>query len=85
MKSQKKLPDIFDMKEACWYEDIYVVQKPTKVGFKKGGHDVTLYIDYKGKSKVEGKGDVFKQNSIELENKIQEAYIYAYKRFILKQ
>lgn len=82
MKSQKKSPDIFDMKEACWYEEIYVVQKPTKKG---KGADVTLYIDYKGKSKVEGKGDIFKQNSIELEDKIQEAYIYAYKRFILRQ
>ena len=70
------------MKEACWYEEIYVVQKPIKVGIKKGGYDVTLNIDYKGKNTIEG-NETYKQNSIELENKIEEAYKYAYKRFIL--
>tara|TARA_R110002050_G_scaffold127462_4_gene248344 strand:- start:7196 stop:7450 length:255 start_codon:yes stop_codon:yes gene_type:complete len=82
MKLQKKLPDIFDMKESCWYEEIYVVQKPIKVGTKKGGYDVTLNIDYKGKNTIEG-NETYKQNSRELENKIEEAYKYAYKRFIL--
>ena len=72
------------MRQSCWYEEIYVVQKPTKLGGQKGS-DVTLYIDYKGKSKVEGQGLIYAQNSIELENKIEEAYQYAYKRFILKQ
>ena len=72
------------MRQACWYEEIYVVQKPTKSGGQKGP-DVTLYIDYKGKSKVEGQGLIYVQNSIELEDKIEEAYQYAYKRFILKQ
>ena len=72
------------MRQSCWYEEIYVVQKPTKVGGQKGS-DVTLYIDYKGKSKVEGKGLTYAQNSLELEDKIEEAYQYAYKRFILKQ
>jgi|TARA_R110000744_G_scaffold181319_1_gene300451 hypothetical protein len=72
------------MRQACWYEEIYVVQKPTKLGGQKGS-DVTLYIDYKGKSKVEGQGLIYAQNSIELEDKIEEAYQYAYKRFILKQ
>jgi hypothetical protein len=70
------------MRQSCWYEEIYVVQKPTKLGGQKGS-DVTLYIDYKGKSKVEGQGLIYAQNSIELENKIEEAYQYAYKRFIL--
>ena len=72
------------MIQACWYEEIYVVQKPIKQGGQIGG-DVSLYIDYKGKGKVKGQGLAFKQNSEELENKIKEAYIYAYKRFILKQ
>lgn len=71
------------MMEACWYENIYVVQKPTKRGGYKGS-DVTLYIDYKGQGKVEG-SETYKQNSIELEQAIEKAYIYAYKRFILKQ
>jgi hypothetical protein len=71
------------MRESCWYENIYVVQKPTKRGGYKGS-DVTLYIDYKGQGKVEG-SETYKQNSIELEQAIEKAYIYAYKRFILKQ
>ena len=72
------------MRQACWYEQIYVVQKPTKKGVQKGS-DVTLYIDYKGKTKVKGKGTTYKQNSIELENMIEQAYVYAYKKFILRE
>lgn len=68
------------MREACWYEEIYVVQQPTKRGKCE---EVTLYIDYKRKTKIKGKEIPYKQNSVELENKIQEAYEYAYKRFIL--
>ena len=68
------------MREACWYEKIYVVQQPTKRGKCE---EVTLYIDYKGKTKIKGKEISYKQNSVELDNKIQEAYEYAYKRFIL--
>lgn len=68
------------MRQACWYEEIYVVQKPTKKG---KCDEVTLYIDYKGKTRIEGKQIPYKQNSIELEDKIEEAYRYAYKRFIL--
>ena len=71
------------MKEACWYEHIYVVQKPTKRGGYKGS-DVTLYIDYKGQSKIEGK-ELYVQNSNQLEEAIEKAYHYAYKRFILSQ
>ena len=55
------------MREACWYEEIYVVQKPTKKG---KCDEVTLYIDYKGKTRIEGKQIPYKQNSIELEEKI---------------
>ena len=70
------------MRQACWYEEIYVVQKPTVKGTYKG-YEVTLHIDYKGKNKVEGNGTTYKQNSTVLEDKIEEAYQYAYKRFIL--
>ena len=69
------------MKTACWYEGIYVVQVPTKKGPKP---DVTLYIDYKGKGKVEGNKE-YKQNSKEHLEAIETAYKYAYKRFILQQ
>jgi len=71
------------MQEACWYEQIYVVQKPTKRGGNKGS-DVTLHIDYKGKNRVEGNGTTYKQNSKELVEAIEIAYRYAYNRFILK-
>lgn len=71
------------MQQACWYENIYVVQKPTKRGGQKGS-DVTLYIDYKGQGKVEG-NETYKQNSKELVEAIETAYRYAYKRFILRQ
>jgi len=74
-------PEYYKMKEACWYENIYVVQKPTKRGGYKGS-DVTLYIDYKGQSKVEGT-ELYEQNSTELEEAIEKAYRWAYKRFIL--
>ena len=52
------------MRQACWYEEIFVVQKPTIKGTFKGS-DVTLHIDYKGKNKVEGNGTIYKQNPLE--------------------
>ena len=75
--------ELYQIKQDCWELDIYVVQKPTKRGGQKGS-DVTLYIDYKGKGKVEG-SETYRQNSRELEQAIETAYRYAYKRFILKQ
>jgi len=69
------------MQEACWYEHIYVVQKPTKRGGQKGS-DVKLHIDYKGKGILEGK-EIYQQNSKELVEAIEIAYKYAYERFIL--
>ena len=69
---------------ACWYEKIYVGQKPVARGYKKKGHDVTLYIDYKGENKIQGSKS-YKQNSEELENAIKNAYIYAYNRLILRR
>lgn len=71
------------MQEACWYEQIYVVQKPTRRGGNKGS-DVTLYIDYKGQNKIGSQKIKYKQNSKELEEAIETAYRYAYNRFILK-
>lgn len=69
-------------RQACWEYGYFVVQKPVERGYKKGGHDVTLYIDYKGKAKKKGK-QTYKQNSLELEEKIEEAYEYCYKFYIL--
>ncbi|MAN64770.1 MAG: hypothetical protein CMI60_22785 [Parvibaculum sp.] len=67
---------------ACWYEKIFVVQKPVQRGYKKNGYDVTLYVDYKGQNKIQGK-NTYKQNSKELEEAIEKGYIYAYKKLIL--
>lgn len=75
--------DYFNIIKECWDNDIYVVQKPTKRGMQKNV-DVTLYIDYKGKGKVEG-GETYKQNSMELQDAIITAYKYAHKRFISKE
>lgn len=69
------------MQEACWYEQIYVVQEPVRQGKNP---DVTLYVDYKGKTKVGSQKITYKQNSIELIEAIKTAYEYAYNRFILK-
>ena len=70
------------MQQACWYENIYIVQRPSKRGGYKGS-DVYLDIDVKGQI-LKGK-KLYKQNSIHLQKTIEEAYEYAYKRFILKQ
>lgn len=72
--------DYFKIIKACWENDIYVVQKPVKRGSQKNV-DVTLYIDYKGKGKVEG-SETYTQNSIQLQDAIEIAYRYAHKRFI---
>ncbi len=74
----------YKYRQACWDYGYYVVQKPVQKGYKSGGYDVTLYIDHQGKAKKKGK-EVYKQNTIELENKIEEAYEYCYKVFILGQ
>ena len=68
------------MQEACWYEQIYVVQEPVRRGKNP---DVTLYIDYKGRTRVGSQKTTYKQNSIELMEAIHTAYEYAYNRFIL--
>ena len=68
------------MQQSCWYEKIYIVQRPSARGAKS---DVYLDIDYKGQM-LKGK-KLYKQNSIHLEKTIEEAYRYSYKRFILKQ
>jgi len=62
-----------EVKKMCWDNDIYVVQKP----LHKGGYvgkDVRLYIDHNGQKQWGSK--TYKQNSAELENKIEELYRY---------
>lgn len=68
------------MQQACWYENIYIVQRPSKRGGQRGS-DVYLDIDVKSQV-LQGK-KLYVQNSVHLEETIEEAYKYAYKRFIL--
>lgn len=68
------------MQQACWYENIYIVQRPSKRGGQRGS-DVYLDIDVKSQV-LQGK-KLYVQNSVHLEETIEEAYEYAYKRFIL--
>ena len=60
---------------------IYTLYKSQLKEAAKKNVDVTLYIDYKGKGKVEG-SETYTQNSIQLQDAIETAYRYAYKRFI---
>tara|TARA_S200002703_G_C3707560_1_gene217355 strand:+ start:330 stop:542 length:213 start_codon:yes stop_codon:yes gene_type:complete len=70
------------MQEACWYEGIYIVQRPSVRGGQKG-FDVYLDIDVRGQV-LRGK-HLYQQNSKKLLETIEEAYRYSYKRFILKE
>lgn len=56
----------------CWFNKIYVVQKPTQRGYKKDGHRVKLIVDVDGRKKY-GKKE-YKQNTKELYDKIEELY-----------
>lgn len=70
------------MQKACWYEGIYIVQRPSVRGGQKGS-DVYLDIDVRGQV-LRGK-HLYQQNSKKLLETIEEAYRYSYKRFILKE
>ena len=62
----------YQIQDWCWFNKIFVIQKPTTRGHKKGGHPVRLIIDLDGKKKY-GKLE-YKQNSKELYDKIEEIY-----------
>jgi len=47
---EKKYPD-YKKKLACWEKKYFVIVKPTEIGYKKGGHPVTLIIDFDGTKK----------------------------------
>tara|TARA_R110000782_G_scaffold1042_1_gene3746 strand:- start:136 stop:378 length:243 start_codon:yes stop_codon:yes gene_type:complete len=70
----------WEVKVRCWSNEVYVIQTPIESGFKKGGYPVTLTIDYQ-KSFKKGE-DIYKQNSKELEDKIDEVYRYLYENNI---
>jgi len=61
-----------EIQDWCWHNKIFVIQKPTQKGYKKGGYPVKLIVDLNGKKKY-GKLE-YKQNSNELYKKIEELY-----------
>ena len=79
---EKKYPD-YKKKLACWEKKYFVIVKPTKKGFKRGGHPVTLIIDFDGTKKHGTK--IYDQNSLELEDKITELYKHLWSHYIYEK
>ena len=70
----------WEVKKECWANDVYVFPTPIQSGYKKGGYPVKLTIDYK--SQLSRGKEIYKQNSDELEDKIDEVYRYLYENNI---
>lgn len=66
--------------KACWEQKMFVVVRPMGIGWSKKPFPVQLVMDLQGMIKV-GE-DSYQQNSSELERKINEMYLYIYKKFI---
>ena len=66
--------------KACWEQKFFVVQRPMGIGWSKKPYTVQLIMDMQGQLKL-GK-DSYEQNSKALEEKINEMYLYMYKRFV---
>ena len=66
--------------KACWEQKFFVVQRPMGIGWSKKPYPVQLIMDMQGQLKL-GK-DSYEQNSKALEEKINEMYLYMYKRFV---
>ena len=79
---EKKYPD-YKKKLACWEKNYFVIVKPTKRGYRKKGHPVTLIIDFDGTKKKGTK--VYNQNSSELEDKITELYKHLWYHYIYEK
>ena len=67
--------------QKCWDKNIKVIQKPQGKGSRKEPPLVKLIasIDY---NYIQGK-ELYKQNSIELENAIEKVYRYLYSHYIV--
>lgn len=61
-----------EVQDWCWFNKIFVIQKPTQKGYKKGGHPVKLIVDVNGRKKY-GKIE-YEQGGKELYKKIEELY-----------
>ena len=70
----------WEIKKRCWEQKFFVVQIPTGTGWSKKPFPVQLQMDLQGQLKM-GEHS-YEQNSEALTKKIDEMYLYMYKRFV---
>lgn len=66
--------------KACWKNGFFVEQHPMGRGYSKKPYPVQLVMDLQGQKKMGV--DSYEQNSKELIEKINEMYLYMYKKFV---
>jgi len=71
LDAYKNIP-LHEIQAWCWHNKIFVIQKLTKRGYSRNAPPVKLIVDLDGRKKY-GKLE-YKQNSKELEDKIEELY-----------
>lgn len=65
----------------CWNKGFFVEQYPMGRGWSKKPYPVQLIMDLQGQKKMGT--DSYEQNSKELEEKINEMYLYMLKKFVI--
>ena len=65
--------EFWKVMDTCWKNEIFVIQKPTNIGMIRGGHKVKLNLEINGRIVKFGTME-FRQNTKELNNKIEEIY-----------
>ena len=68
------------VRQACWDKGFFVVQIPMGRGWSKKPFPVQLQMDLQGQLKMGEQA--YEQNSKELIEKIDEMYLYMFKRFV---
>ena len=64
----------------CWNKGFFVEQYPMGRGWSKKPYPVQLVMDMQGQKKMGT--DSYEQNSKALEEKLNEMYLYMYKKFV---
>lgn len=72
-------PENHNIRKKCWDNNIKVVQQPTQRGYTKGGFPVRLNLEINGTIVKFGEME-FRQNSKELNEKIDEIYQFYHDR-----
>ena len=65
--------EFWKVMDTCWKNEIFVIQKPTNIGMIRGGHKVKLNLEINGRIVKFGTME-FRQNTKELNDKIEEIY-----------